>query len=101
MRWNVLINVLQQVIEALTKVNGHCLITADHGNVEQMSDNTTGQAHTAHTSELIPLVYIGSREVAFHSAIGSLRDVAPTLLYLMDITPPVEMTGKSLLADPC
>ena len=92
---------LAQVIEALTQVNGHCLITADHGNVEQMSDNTTGQAHTAHTSELIPLVYIGSRELAFHTAIGSLRDVAPTLLYLMNITPPVEMTGKSLLTDHC
>ena len=45
--------------------NGECLITADHGNVEQMSDATTGQAHTAHTSEPVPLVYIGDRQLRF------------------------------------
>jgi 2,3-bisphosphoglycerate-independent phosphoglycerate mutase len=72
------------------------LITADHGNVEQMNDPTTGQAHTAHTSGPVPLVYLGPQPVEFGSG-GVLADVAPTLLTLMRIDVPAEMTGRSLV----
>lgn len=90
---------LGRITDAVTEAGGHCLITADHGNVEKMSDEDTGQAHTAHTSELVPLVYIGSRPVTFRSG-GALSDIAPTLLSLMDVAPPAEMTGESLIEAP-
>jgi 2,3-bisphosphoglycerate-independent phosphoglycerate mutase len=88
---------LGRVVEALEEVDGQCLITADHGNVEQMSDHMTGQPHTAHTSEFVPLVYIGSKDIALQATGGVLSDVAPTLLALMDLAQPVEMSGSSLL----
>lgn len=50
-----------RVVDALAKVDGECIITADHGNAEQMVDETTGQAHTAHTSELVPFIYVGRK----------------------------------------
>ena len=80
---------------AVQQASGHCLITADHGNVEQMNDMTTGQAHTAHTNELVPLVYIGLKDLKLTN--GTLRDVAPTMLDLMNLTKPTEMTGESLI----
>lgn len=83
------------VLKAVQSVNGEILVTADHGNVEQMTDHQTGQAHTAHTSNPVPLVYLG-RQAKIHSG-GSLRDIAPTMLYLLGMTPPAEMTGRSLL----
>ncbi|HKI73866.1 MAG TPA: 2,3-bisphosphoglycerate-independent phosphoglycerate mutase [Pseudomonadales bacterium] len=86
---------LARVIAALEKVHGHCLITADHGNVEQMSDKTTGQPHTAHTSDLVPLIYIGDRDLELESG-GTLSDVVPTMLSIMNIKQPKEMTGHSL-----
>jgi 2,3-bisphosphoglycerate-independent phosphoglycerate mutase len=86
---------LTQVIIALNSVGGHCLITADHGNVEMMNDHKSGQAHTAHTSEKVPLVYVGDRHVRFSND-GTLSDVSPTLLSLMDLEQPKEMTGRSL-----
>ena len=73
------------------------LITADHGNVEQMRDHHHEQAHTAHTSNLVPLVYVGSQAVEFNTNGGTLSDVAPTLLHLMQIDAPKEMTGRSLV----
>ena len=73
------------------------LITADHGNVEQMQDHQTGQAHTAHTCELVPFVYLGQRPSVRIAERGVLSDVAPTLLDLMGLPQPAEMTGKSLL----
>ena len=85
-----------RVIAALEEVGGQCLITADHGNAEQMEDPTTGQAHTAHTCELVPLIYAGPKTVTLKD--GILSDLAPTLLALMDLEQPAEMTGKSLLA---
>ena len=88
-------NCLSKLIPCIEEANAHCLITADHGNVEQMNDAATGQAHTAHTSELVPLIYIGSKNLQLTS--GSLKDIAPTLLQLMGITKPREMTGKSLI----
>ncbi|MFW6092926.1 MAG: 2,3-bisphosphoglycerate-independent phosphoglycerate mutase [Pseudomonadota bacterium] len=81
---------------ALAEVGGQMLVTADHGNVERMSDRDSGQAHTAHTSEPVPLLYIGPQQVAFTGA-GILADVAPTLLSLMHLEIPEEMTGRSLV----
>ena len=73
------------------------LITADHGNAECMFDEKTGQPHTAHTSDPVPLVYIG-RNAKMINQQGCLADIAPTILYLMGLKQPVEMTGKNLLA---
>ncbi|QSX30150.1 2,3-bisphosphoglycerate-independent phosphoglycerate mutase [Shewanella cyperi] len=86
---------LGRVIDALAKVGGECLITADHGNAEQMQDPSTGQAHTAHTSELVPFIYVG-RDAEIASG-GRLSDVAPTMLALMGQEIPAEMTGKPLI----
>ena len=87
---------LGRIEAAIVETGGHCLITADHGNVEKMNDEETGQAHTAHTSELVPLVYIGDKPVTL-SAGGALSDIAPTILELMGIRQPPEMTGHSLI----
>jgi 2,3-bisphosphoglycerate-independent phosphoglycerate mutase len=92
----VLDTCLGRITEALLAVNGQCLITADHGNVEQMLDESTGQALTSHTSGPVPLVYVGSKPLRLRDG-GSLCDVAPTLLALMDLPQPPEMSGHSLL----
>ncbi|MEH6628055.1 MAG: 2,3-bisphosphoglycerate-independent phosphoglycerate mutase [Motiliproteus sp.] len=88
---------LGRVIEALKANNAECLITADHGNVEQMSDPISGQAHTAHTCEPVPLVYVGDKKDLIELVDGALCDIAPTLLELMASPKPDEMTGRSLL----
>jgi 2,3-bisphosphoglycerate-independent phosphoglycerate mutase len=88
---------LGRVVEALDSVQGQCLVTADHGNVEQLMDHDTSQPHTAHTSELVPLVYIGPQEIELNPSGGVLSDVSPTLLALMDLPQPTEMTGQPLL----
>ena len=85
-----------RLVEAVREVGGEMLITADHGNVEQMEDPSTGQAHTAHTCELVPFVYVGPRPATIRAG-GILSDVAPTLLTLMGLPVPAEMTGKSLV----
>ncbi len=90
---------LAQVVRAVHAAGGHCLITADHGNVEQMHDARGGQPHTAHTSNPVPLVYVGDRHLTMIDG-GTLRDIAPTLLDLMDLPLPVEMTGHSLVVKP-
>ncbi|MEO6699434.1 MAG: 2,3-bisphosphoglycerate-independent phosphoglycerate mutase, partial [Paraperlucidibaca sp.] len=82
---------------AIEQVDGDMLITADHGNVEQMRDNHTGQAHTAHTCELVPFVYVGARKNMRIADGGVLSDVAPTLLNLMGLPQPIEMTGRALV----
>jgi 2,3-bisphosphoglycerate-independent phosphoglycerate mutase len=87
---------LARILSSLEPTGGHCLITADHGNVEQMSDHQTGQAHTAHTCELVPLIYVGSKAPNLQQQGGTLSDVSPTLLDLMSLAQPAEMTGKSL-----
>ncbi len=89
---------LRRVTDAVLAVGGECLITADHGNVEQMSDHASGQAHTAHTCEPVPLVYVGRRALHFTASDGRLCDVAPTMLGLMGLPLPAEMTGRMLLA---
>ena len=86
---------LGRVVDALGRNGGQCLLTADHGNVERMRDADLG-AHTAHTCEPVPLVYVGEREVRF-AAGGTLADVAPTLLELMGLAQPAAMRGRSLL----
>ncbi|MCW8925086.1 MAG: alkaline phosphatase family protein, partial [Xanthomonadales bacterium] len=82
-------------LEAVKASHGEMLVTADHGNVEQMSDPVSGQSHTAHTSNPVPLLYFGRPATALEG--GSLRDIAPTMLYLLGITAPAEMTGRPLL----
>ncbi|MCQ4294465.1 2,3-bisphosphoglycerate-independent phosphoglycerate mutase [Pseudomonas stutzeri] len=85
-----------RIVEALDKVGGEALLTADHGNVEQMEDVMTGQAHTAHTCEPVPFVYIGKRNVSIRAG-GVLADVAPTMLTLLGMPVPSEMTGRSII----
>ncbi|MET1079611.1 MAG: 2,3-bisphosphoglycerate-independent phosphoglycerate mutase [Pseudomonas sp.] len=85
-----------RIAEALDQVGGEALITADHGNVEQMEDEGTGQAHTAHTCEPVPFIYVGKRAVTLREG-GVLADVAPTLLTLLGLPIPTEMTGTSIL----
>ena len=82
--------------KALHKVGGAALISADHGNAEQMSDTETGQSHTAHTCNPVPLIYVGERPATLAEN-GALCDLAPTLLQIMDLPQPAEMTGKPLL----
>ena len=93
----VLDHCLQQVTDAILAVDGDCIITADHGNCEQMYDKERAQAHTQHTTELVPFVYVGKRAVKIARPHGTLADVAPSLLALIGIKPPVEMSGQSLL----
>ncbi|RUO23357.1 2,3-bisphosphoglycerate-independent phosphoglycerate mutase [Aliidiomarina iranensis] len=84
-----------RVVEAIRKTGGECLITADHGNAEQMNDHATGQSHTAHTSNLVPFIYVGREATPVPG--GRLSDVAPTMLHLMGMPQPTEMTGKTLM----
>ena len=86
---------LQRIVAALKTVGGQLLLTADHGNIEQMVDKVTKQPHTAHSTNLVPLVYVcGDKPLASG---GSLSDIAPTMLDILGVAQPVEMTGKSLL----
>jgi 2,3-bisphosphoglycerate-independent phosphoglycerate mutase len=87
---------LGRITEALLAVGGQCLITADHGNVEQMLDESTGQPLTSHTSGPVPLIYVGNKQIRLADD-GSLCDVAPTLLQLMGLPQPLEMSGHSLV----
>ena len=84
-----------RVLQALENTGSECLITADHGNAEQMLDNVSGQAHTAHTCEPVPLIYVGRNAQA--AASGALSDIAPTILSLMALPQPEEMTGSNLM----
>ncbi len=92
----VIDNSLQQVLAALREVGGEALITADHGNVELMVNPETGQPHTSHTNWPVALIYDGPRNDQLSLADGALCDLAPTLLSLMGLQQPEEMTGKSL-----
>ena len=89
---------MRDLWQALDDVNGTLLITADHGNAEVMFDNMTNQAHTAHTSQPVPFLFIG-KDWHFKQGTGSLIDVAPTILALLDIDQPAEMTGQALLVE--
>ena len=87
---------LGRVIAAARASGAQVLITADHGNCEQMFDPIAHQAHTQHTTDKVPLVYVGSDVVHVREG-GALRDIAPTLLGMMGVDVPAEMTGASLL----
>lgn len=86
-----------KVFEALKTAGGQMLICADHGNSDQMINYETGEAFTAHTTNPVPLIMIDGPEGAKLKGDGCLADIAPTLLDMMDIPQPPEMTGKSLL----
>ena len=88
---------LAAVVEAIRAVGGQALITADHGNVESMYDAANGQPHTQHTTLPVPLVYVGPRDTALAGG-GSLADIAPTLLALMGVAQPAEMSGRALVS---
>lgn len=87
---------LGDVISSLDKVGGEAFVTADHGNVEQMFDDQSGQKHTQHTILPVPFAYVGQRSLSLKDN-GSLADVAPTLLNMLNVKQPVEMTGQSLV----
>jgi 2,3-bisphosphoglycerate-independent phosphoglycerate mutase len=92
----VLDGCLKRVVEAAQKVGGELLITADHGNAEMMFDNETAQAHTAHTVNPVPFVYVGRPATTANT--GALEDIAPTMLYLLGLPIPPEMSGHPLVA---
>jgi len=92
----VLDECLGRITAAILEVDGHCLITADHGNVEQMLDEANNQPMTAHTNGPVPLVYVGKRKLRLQHD-GALCDVAPSLLALLGLPQPKEMSGHSLV----
>jgi 2,3-bisphosphoglycerate-independent phosphoglycerate mutase len=87
---------LGKVVAAQRSRGGEVLVTADHGNAELMLDPITGQAHTAHTLNLVPLIYVGRRHASL-AEIGALEDISPTLLKMMGLPQPAEMTGEALV----
>ncbi len=91
---------LGAAVEALEKAGGAMIVTADHGNCEMMIDPETGGPHTAHTLNPVPILLVDAREGAPAVALaqgGRLADVAPTLLELLGVAQPPQMTGRSLL----
>ncbi|MEP6996915.1 MAG: 2,3-bisphosphoglycerate-independent phosphoglycerate mutase [Betaproteobacteria bacterium] len=90
----VLDSCVGRVIAAQRARGGEVLVTADHGNAEKMHDDVTGQAHTAHTLNLVPCLYVG--RAATPRGPGALQDIAPTLLAMMGLPQPAEMTGRAL-----
>ena len=93
---------LGRALDALAEKGGAMLVTADHGNCEVMVDPETGGPHTAHTTNPVPLILVqqGDQTLDCVLADGRLADIAPTLLHLMDVDQPAEMTGQSLLRRP-
>lgn len=92
----VLDDCLGMITEAILETDGNCLITADHGNVEKMQDEVSGQALTSHTDGPVPLVYVGKQPLSLLDD-GSLCDISPSLLALMHLDIPPEMSGHSLI----
>jgi 2,3-bisphosphoglycerate-independent phosphoglycerate mutase len=88
---------LSHIIPAIQAVGGEALITSDHGNAECMFDPMTNQPHTAHTTNLVPVIYVGRPAIPTTQE-GVLYDIAPTVLDLLDIPKPAEMTGKPLFS---
>ena len=89
-----------RVVAAAQSVGAELIITADHGNAEQMHDHTANQAHTQHTTNLVPFIYVGRKATLTNlgASTGALSDLAPTLLNMMGVPQPAEMTGKSLVS---
>jgi len=88
---------LGRVAEAVARKGGAMLVTADHGNCELMRDPETGGPHTSHTTNPVPVLLAGRAGAKLRE--GRLADIAPTLLELMGLPAPDEMTGRSLLGD--
>lgn len=88
-------NCIGRVVAAMQSVGGEVIITADHGNAEQMLDTENNQPHTQHTTNLVPFLYIG-RPANLRNE-GALSDIAPSLLEIMGLPVPAEMTGRSLI----
>lgn len=88
---------IYRVVQAIDETDGELLITADHGNVEQMLDPVSGQSLTSHTTNPVPLLFYG--RLTQLKPRGALRDIAPTMLDLLGLAQPTEMTGQSLLAE--
>ncbi len=86
---------LGRIADAVVAQGGALLVTADHGNCEMMRDPETGGPHTAHTTNPVPVFLVGRGDAQLHD--GRLADLAPTLLHLMGLETPVEMTGTSLI----
>lgn len=86
-----------KVVKIVEEKGGNLLITADHGNAEQMIDYATGEPHTAHTTNPVPLILVTQNEKIKLKTGGKLADLAPTMLDLMNLKKPEEMTGESLL----
>ena len=84
-----------KVVEAIRANEGVLLITADHGNSEQMVDYTTGEPQTSHTTNPVPLILVGMETAKLKS--GKLADLAPTMLDIMGLEKPAEMTGESII----
>tara|TARA_B110000967_G_scaffold208851_1_gene262508 strand:- start:136 stop:1677 length:1542 start_codon:yes stop_codon:yes gene_type:complete len=91
----VLDDCIGKVTKAIKGVEGHLIITADHGNAELMTDEINNQAHTQHTTNLVPFIYMGKKSKLRSG--GKLSDIAPTILNIMGEQPPNEMTGISLV----
>ena len=88
---------LERICDAMLERSGVVLITSDHGNCEQMIDPSEGSPHTAHTTNPVPIVYVGADVDRLRLRDGTLADLAPTLLALLGLSIPAEMTGKTLL----
>ena len=86
---------LAKIADAIRRQHGAMLVTADHGNCELMKDPVTGGPHTAHTTNPVPVVLVADEKASLRE--GRLADIAPTLLELMGLPKPAEMTGTSLL----
>jgi 2,3-bisphosphoglycerate-independent phosphoglycerate mutase len=84
------------IVEAILKKGGVALITADHGNSEQLVDLSTGEPHTYHTTNPVNFFVIGDKYVALEPR-GKLADIAPTILYLLGLSKPEDMTGNNLI----
>jgi 2,3-bisphosphoglycerate-independent phosphoglycerate mutase len=88
---------VRRVVEATVSLGGAALVTADHGNSDQMLDYDTGKPHTAHTTNLVPFIYVAQEKPTWRFANGILGNVAPTILELMGLERPPEMTCASLI----
>ena len=87
---------VQQIVDAVLNAGGQILLTADHGNADEMLD-ADGHVVTAHSTNPVPLVHISAEPAVFGKDSGKLADIAPTLLHLMDLPVPPEMTGDCLV----